>query len=58
MGTYNQSGEEIVDKFEKFLQETSSGEGDISAEAIASAWNILATKWEWNDRLRFYEVGE
>ena len=51
MGTYNQSGEEIEDKFKKFLQDTSDGEGDISAQAIAEAWNFTAKKNKWVDRL-------
>ena len=51
MGTYNQSGEEIQDKFETFLIEASCGEGDISASAVADAWNRLAKKHKWIDRL-------
>jgi len=47
---YYQSAEEIVDKFEKFLKDNAH-EGDISADAIAGAWNMIAYKQEWQDRL-------
>jgi hypothetical protein len=49
MGTYIQSGEEIKEDFEKFLQGT--GEGDITAETIAEAWNSISKKQKWGDRL-------
>jgi len=52
MGTYNQSGEEIKDRFKKFLVEASSGEGYISAEAIADAWNEISKEEEWGDYLK------
>ncbi len=57
MGTYNVSAEEIIDgimhaddriEFEDFLQGL---EGDVSAEEMAEAWNILAKKHKWHDRL-------
>jgi len=51
MGTYNQSGEEIVDNLEQWLIEQ-SGEGDIQAEAIAEAYNMLSKKQGWEDRLQ------
>ena len=51
MGTYIQSGEEIVEKFEKFLEDASSGEGDIPASTVAEAWNMVAKKQGWDDRL-------
>ena len=51
MGIYIQSGKEIKDKFENFLQEITC-EGDVPAQAIADAWNIIAEEQEWNDRLK------
>lgn len=56
MGTYGLSGEEIKDKFRKFLIQTSSGEGDISAQTIAEAWNSIAKEEEWGDRLEAKDV--
>jgi hypothetical protein len=57
MGTYNQSGEEIEDEFEKWLDEASS-EGDISAGAIAKAWNHIAKKHKWSDRLVAFDASD
>ena len=54
MGTCNQSAEEIKDDLRKFLIETSSGRGDITAEAIAEAWNKLSKEEEWGDYLKAY----
>lgn len=48
MGTYNCNAEDIVNEFEEFLINC---EGDVSAEVIAEAWEILAKKEKWNDRL-------
>lgn len=48
MGIYMVSVNEIIDDFEKFLQGV---EGDLSASELAKAWNLLAKKYEWNDRL-------
>lgn len=48
MGTYVLDGEELVEEFVKFLGEQ---EGDVCAEAIAEAWNIIAKKERWHDRL-------
>ena len=56
MGTYNQSGEEIEEKFLKFLKDASEGEGDISADAIAEAWNRIAKRMKFGDRLMAYDV--
>ena len=56
MGTYGLSGEEIKDKFRKFLIDTSSGEGDIGAETIAEAWNMIAEDEEWGDRLKSFAI--
>jgi len=35
--------------FEEFLR---SFEGDISAHIVAEAWNKLAEKYEWDDKLK------
>ncbi len=51
MGTYNLSGEEIKEKFRSFLIKTSSGEGDITAQTIAEAWNLISKDCEWEDFL-------
>ncbi len=58
MGTYGISGEEVLDgimvngrrlTFEDFLH---GFEGDVSAEAVAEAWNNLAKRYKWKDRLK------
>lgn len=51
MGGYVLSGKEIVKDFEKFLKKTSSGDGDITAETIAEAYNILSSDNGWYDEL-------
>jgi len=48
MGQYSCSTKDILDAFEKFL---TSQEGEISAETIAGAWNELAKRYGWIDRL-------
>ena len=48
MGTYENSAMDIIDGFEDFLR---NQEGDVSAKAIAGAWNLLAERWGWEDRL-------
>ena len=48
MGTYGLRAEEIIDAFEEFL---GAQEGDISANELAKAWNKLARKYKWNDKL-------
>jgi len=48
MGQYSCSTNDILDAFESFL---TSQEGEISAEAIAGAWNKLAKEHGWIDRL-------
>jgi hypothetical protein len=58
MGTYSQSGEEIKEDFEKFLVDCSSGNGDISAEAVAEAWNKIAKRMKWSDRLVAFDVDD
>lgn len=50
MGTYAVSGDELIDAFKKFLKEQSC-EGDISAQTIADAWNHIAKRMKWTDRL-------
>lgn len=49
MGTYGCTVDDVIDKFEDFLQEC---EGDVSAVVIAKCWNILARKNKWNDNLK------
>ena len=58
MGTYGISGDEVLDgimhageiiTFEDFLQGL---EGDVSAEAVAEAWNKLAKEHKWDDKLK------
>ncbi|KKN08024.1 hypothetical protein LCGC14_1060900 [marine sediment metagenome] len=49
MGVYILSAEEIQDKFEKFLMKQN---GEVRADAIAKAWNKLARKWHWEDKLK------
>ena len=41
--------------FENFLKDF---EGDISAQTVAEAWNKLAKKYDWNDRLIVEEEDE
>lgn len=48
MGTYNISGEELKDDFKKFLAEQ---EGDVTAETIAEAWNLISKEEDWGDSL-------
>jgi len=48
MGIYKLSTDEIMKSFEAFLRDQ---EGDVSAEIIAKAWNKLADKYGWKDRL-------
>jgi len=48
MGTYGVRIEEIIEPFEEFLR---NQEGDVSAEVIANAWNKLAKKYKWEDKL-------
>jgi hypothetical protein len=50
MGVYIQSGEEIVDEFEKWLLAVTF-EGDVNADSIAEAWNILSKKHHWESKL-------
>lgn len=64
MGTYGISPEEFLDGhlhlaeederygFEQFLTDF---EGDVSARTVADAFNKLAVKYKWNDRLRAIE---
>ncbi len=55
MGTWGVNGEEFLDKFEKLLKTT---EGDVSAHSVAWAWNKLARRHKWPDRLKArYEKG-
>lgn len=58
MGTYGVTDDDFEDgawlegktiTFEEFLQ---GFEGDVCAEVVANAWNKLAKKYKWNDRLK------
>ena len=55
MGTYVVPAKELIEPFDKFLQEQ---EGDVGARAIAEAWNKLAKKHGWNDKLKVYGGNE
>lgn len=69
MGTYGISTEEFMDGhihitrnkdtdyygFEEFLKDF---EGEVCAETVTEAWNKLADKYEWNDRLVVVDKGE
>jgi len=48
MGIYIISGEELEENFNDFLSEQ---EGDVPADAVAEAWNIIAKREKWHDRL-------
>lgn len=48
MGTYNIGADELEIALDKFLQGL---EGEVYAETMAEAWNKLAEKHEWDDRL-------
>ena len=41
--------------FEDFLRDF---EGDVSADTVAEAWNKLAKKYKWADRLIVREKGD
>lgn len=49
MGTYNISPDELQDPLREFLL---AQEGEVTAEAMADAWNLLALREGWHDRLR------
>lgn len=64
MGTYGVSGDEFLEgiivnnrrlSFESFLHRF---EGDVSAKAVAEAWNNLAKRYKWKDRLQVKERGK
>lgn len=48
MGIYVIDGEELKDDFLNFLQDQ---EGDVPADAVADAWNKIAKKEKWHDKL-------
>lgn len=48
MCTYGLSADEIKDDFENWLADQ---EGEIDARTIAKAWNMIAKKQGWSDRL-------
>ena len=65
MGTYGINTKEFLDGhthitkdkegnygFEEFLHDF---EGDVCAETVAEAWNKLAKKYDWNDKLKVIE---
>ncbi|GAG20454.1 unnamed protein product [marine sediment metagenome] len=49
MGVYGVKVEELVSPLEDFL---GNMEGDVSAETMAKAWNKLAKKYKWKDKLK------
>lgn len=53
MGTYGLGIGEFMEKFEEFLQGL---EGEVSAEVMAKAWNKLADKNYWVDKLKVDEI--
>jgi len=55
MGTYGISADELVDPLENFLRDQ---EGDVSAKSLAEAWNMLAEKYKWDDKLATHERHE
>ena len=48
MGHYIIPLEEFLPLFEQFLQEV---EGDVTAEVMAEAWNMLSEQYGWGDYL-------
>jgi len=50
MGNYGVNAEELMPKLDEFLKDL---EGDTSAEEIAKAFNMLAEKYEFPDKLLF-----
>lgn len=48
MGTYGVRVEELIEPLENFLKDQ---EGEVSADTMAKAWNELAKKWKWKDKL-------
>lgn len=53
MCTYGLSCDEIIEPFEEWLI---GQEGEVSAEELAKAWNKLARKCGWTDRLKAIET--
>ena len=53
MGIYNVKVIELVTPLENFLGDI---EGDVSAETMAKAWNKLAKKHGWRDKLNSKEA--
>jgi len=53
MGTYGISVEELYEAFNEFLQ---NQEGEVSAEAVAGAWNKIAEEQGWIDRLEAFDL--
>jgi hypothetical protein len=50
MGTYVKDGLDIKDSLKEWL-EKNSDTGEITAQAVAEAWNYIAHDQEWDDRL-------
>ena len=55
MGTYNLSVEEFKPLLEEFL---GCVEGQVHSEVMAEAWNQLADKNMWLDRLKAFDLTE
>jgi len=53
MGSMNLGAEDFESSFKEWLQQQ---EGNVTAEELAKAWNKIARKEKWHDRLQHYEV--
>lgn len=51
MGIYKIDVDELTEKLEEFLSDRM--EGEVDAEVMAQAWNKLADKFDWDDKLKF-----
>ena len=56
-GPCYQTQEEFEEGFRKFLEEQTSGRGDIAADMVQDAWNKFADELMWNDYLSHYWKG-
>jgi hypothetical protein len=52
MGVYMIPADELVPMLEYFLQNT---EGDVTAQAMADAWNVLSEQYGWGEYLEAYD---
>lgn len=49
MGTYKIPSDEIEEKLEDFIR---SFDGEIHADELAKAWNSVAKRFKWKDKLK------